>query len=458
LDLPNHIWSEVTLGRIAKIINQYARDQRENSHVLQPLGPLPRNPLEPEVGGAEGVASSRFPENGTCQGPLTNSEPTEAYAGLEPGDLEALRGHNPTMGYFLKYDEESNSADNLNNKTQIAEGLLRRLLSSGLIFSNGELTSKGEFLCQDLDNRAATEGRNLGLEKKKEVSETEDDLVRNSRTRQQSTSFPQVKTSSTDRDSTRKPLSHSVHSQPPDLFRPTGPPQTKDHPTDSALVTWLSPLSHEAERFRMLKTCILYPPCGEAPRSIMVTSTSPAEGKSFVAANLAVSVAQNLDRPVLLIDGDLRKPSLHRLFGFAHLPGLTEYLSGSAEWESFLKKTDVDSLYLFPAGSPPMNPSELLASSRMVSLMNDLAKRRELFTVLDSPPAALTADPSILAKLVDGILLVVRYGKTHVSDAQAVVEKLGKEKIIGNVINCYEHSLREYYGYRKYPGYGMQAR
>lgn len=447
------------MGRIAKIINRYARDQRDNSHMLQPLGPLPWKPLEPEVGGADDAAGSRFDENGTCRGALTNSEATEAYTGLEPGDLEALRRHNPTMGYFLKYDEVSDSADNPNNKTQIPEGLLQRLLSSGLILPNGNLTSKGEFLCQELDNRAATEGRKLGLEKGKEVAETEEDPVRNNnRTLQQSTSFPQVKSSTTERNSTRKTPSHSVHSQPPDVFGPTGPPQTKDHPTDSALVTWLSPLSHEAERFRMLKTCILYPPSGEAPRSIMVTSTSPAEGKSFVAANLAISLAQNLDRPVLLIDGDLRKPALHRLFGFAHLPGLTEYLNGSAEWESFLKKTDVDRLYLYPAGSPPTNPSELLASSRMVALMNDLAKRQDLFTVLDSPPASLTADPSILAKLVNGILLVVRYGKTRMSDAQAVVEKLGKEKFIGNVINCYEHSLREYYGYRKYPGYGMQAR
>jgi protein-tyrosine kinase len=223
---------------------------------------------------------------------------------------------------------------------------------------------------------------------------------------------------------------------------------------DKALVSLADPQSSEAEHFRMLRSSILYPPSGKAPQSILVTSSRPGDGKSFVAANLAISIAQNLDTPVLLVDCDLRKPSLHRLFGLSSVPGLVEYLSTTREIEPFLRRTGADRLYLLPAGKAPRNPSELLASERMISLMRDLVRMRKYFIILDSPPSTMTADPSILAKMVSGILLVTRYGKTRLPEAQLVVDKLGQEKFIGHVINCYEHSLREYYGYRKYSGYG----
>jgi protein-tyrosine kinase len=223
---------------------------------------------------------------------------------------------------------------------------------------------------------------------------------------------------------------------------------------DKALVSLADPQSSEAEHFRMLRSSILYPPSGKAPQSILVTSSRPGDGKSFVAANLAVSIAQNLDSPVLLVDCDLRKPSLHRLFGLPSVPGLVEYLSSARKIDPFLRKTSADRLYLLPAGTAPRNPSELLASERMISLMRDLVRQRKFLIILDSPPSTMTADPSILAKMVSGILLVARYGKTRLPEAQLVVDKLGREKFIGHVINCYEHSLREYYGYRKYSGYG----
>ena len=204
----------------------------------------------------------------------------------------------------------------------------------------------------------------------------------------------------------------------------------------------------------MLKTRILYPLSGKPPQSLLITSMNQEDGKSFVAANLAISMAQNLSHPVLLIDCDLRKPSLHRLFGLGNVPGLSEYLRKTQAFHSLLQKTDVDRLYLLPAGSTPHNPSELLASARMVSLMKELRLRyQDLLVLLDSPPVTITAEPSVLAKLVSKVLLVVKYGKTRRSELQMVMDKLGKEKFIGGVINGYEHSLREYYEYRKYPGY-----
>jgi hypothetical protein len=95
---------------------------------------------------------------------------------------------------------------------------------------------------------------------------------------------------------------------------------------DESLVTLWSPQSYEAEQFRMLKACILYPPTGDPPRSLLITSVNQEDGKSFVAANLAISMAQNHSHPVLLIDCDLRKPTIHRLFGLEDVPGLSEYL------------------------------------------------------------------------------------------------------------------------------------
>jgi protein-tyrosine kinase len=227
---------------------------------------------------------------------------------------------------------------------------------------------------------------------------------------------------------------------------------------DESLVTLLSPQGFEAEHFRMLKTRILYPVSGSPPRSLLITSVGQSDGKSFVAANLAISIAQNLSNPVLLIDCDLRKPSIHRLFGLGNVPGLSEYLRKTRNFQSLLQKTDVDRLYLLPAGSTPNNPSELLASERMVSLIKELMLRyRDLFILLDSPPVTVTAEPSVLARLASKVLLVIKYGKTRRSELQMVMDKLGKEKFLGGVINCYEHSLREYYEYRKYPGYGSTA-
>jgi capsular exopolysaccharide synthesis family protein len=347
----------------------------------------------------------------------TSAEPGMEFPGLEPEDFEALRSCDPSTGHLLKYDVETGAMDSSSIRILNEKGLLQRLLSHGLIFSGGKLTSKGLRLSKELANRE---------------TKTHND--------------PSVKIIFPNRGAPRDDTSVTASIN-----------RYKAQGLDESLITLLSPQSYEAEHFRMLKTCILYPSSGKPPRSILITSVGQGDGKSFVAANLAISIAQNLSSPVLLIDCDLRKPSIHRLFGFGNVPGLTEYLLETMAFQSLLQETNVERLYILPAGSTPKNPTELLSSVRMASLMKELTLRyRDLLVLLDSPPSTITAEPAVLAKLVSGILIVVKYGKTRRSDLQMVTDKFGKEKFIGSVINCYEHSLREYYEYRKYPGYAAK--
>ena len=353
----------------------------------------------------------------------TSAEPGMEFSGLEPEDFEALRRYDPSTGHLLKYDVETGAMDSSSIRILNEKGLLQRLLAHGLILSGGKLTSKGLRLCKELANREWTETPNIQIQKD-----------------------PSVKIIFPNRGAPRDETSVNASIT-----------RYKIQGLDESLVTLFSPQSYEAEHFRMLKTCILYPPSGKPPRSILITSVGQGDGKSFVAANLAISIAQNLSSPVLLIDCDLRKPSIHRLFGFGNVPGLSEYLSETVAFQSLLQETNVDRLYILPAGSTPKNPTELLSSVRMASLMKELTLRyRDLLVLLDSPPSTITAEPAVLAKLVSGILIVVKYGKTRRSDLQMVTDKFGKEKFIGSVINCYEHSLREYYEYRKYPGYAAK--
>jgi exopolysaccharide/PEP-CTERM locus tyrosine autokinase len=210
----------------------------------------------------------------------------------------------------------------------------------------------------------------------------------------------------------------------------------------------------EAELFRILRTQILFPKTGKPPRTILVTSALPEEGKSFVAANLAINIARNVDEHVLLVDCDLRKPTIHTKFGFDKVKGLSEYLSDGAGLASLLLKTGVDKLTLLASGTPPGNPSELVTSSRMAALINELkARYPDRYIIFDSPPPMMAPETGAIAKWADGTLLVVRYGATPMELVEQLIALLDREKIIGAVINKF--NLREFrrYSYSKYYGY-----
>jgi protein-tyrosine kinase len=224
------------------------------------------------------------------------------------------------------------------------------------------------------------------------------------------------------------------------------------HQVDANLVVYHDPASVEAEIFKVLRTNILFPKDGTPPPSVMVTSALPGDGKSFIASNLAVSIAQGIEEYVLLMDCDMRRSTIHKIFGFDdNISGLSEYLSKDVPLTSLLRRTVTKKLTILPGGRTPNNPSELLSSQRMKDLLEETKKRyKDRFIIVDSPPPHLTAETTALAKYVDGIVLVVRSGRTPKPLVEALIEKIGREKIIGVVLNGHQMPATERYGYGRY--------
>jgi protein-tyrosine kinase len=224
---------------------------------------------------------------------------------------------------------------------------------------------------------------------------------------------------------------------------------------DKNLVAFLKPQSFEAEQFKMLRTNLFFPASGNAPRSIMVTSVFPGEGKSFVTANLAISIAQSIQEHVLVIDCDIRRPCMHTRFGFGEVPGLSEHLSDDIPLSSLILKTKINKLSILPGGKPPYNPSELLSSQQMSKLLEEVKERySDRCIVIDSPPPKLTAETSVISRQVDGVLLVVEYGTTPRQMVSELIDIMGKEKVLGIILNKMDIRFSSYYGMGKYKKYG----
>jgi exopolysaccharide/PEP-CTERM locus tyrosine autokinase len=223
---------------------------------------------------------------------------------------------------------------------------------------------------------------------------------------------------------------------------------------DENMVALLKPQSFEAEQFKILRTNLLFPSSGKSPRTIMVASAMPDEGKSLISANLAISIAQSIQEHVLLIDCDIRRPCIHTQFGFGDVPGLSEHLSKGIPLSSLLLKTTVDKLSILPGGRPPLNPSELVSSQQMTKLLQEVKYRySDRFIVIDSPPPKLSAEASALSRQVDGVLLVIEYGRTSREMVSDLINIIGKEKIIGVVLNKLDMRFASYYGLGKYKTY-----
>lgn len=221
------------------------------------------------------------------------------------------------------------------------------------------------------------------------------------------------------------------------------------------LVTYLSKHSFASEQFRMLRTSLLFPQSGNRPRSILVTSAIPGEGKSFVAANLAVATAQSLDNHVLLIDCDIRRPTIHNYFGYEPARGLTDNLLSNTPLSDLILKTNVDCLSILPAGRIPQNPSELLSSKKMGALVNEITKRyNDRIVIIDSPPPHMTSETNAISRWVDGILLVVKFRTTNKEMITEMTDMLNKDKILGVVGNFLDLKAFSYYGKSKYANYG----
>lgn len=213
------------------------------------------------------------------------------------------------------------------------------------------------------------------------------------------------------------------------------------------------PATHGAEQFRTLRSRLYQLRGNQRLRSILVTSSIPGEGKTFIVNNLAQAIVRQPDRRALIIDADLRRPRVHQLLGASAAPGLTEYLRGEADELSVIQCGQDSNLCLIPGGNEVTNPSELLSNGRMKELLDRVAPIFD-WVILDSPPAVPVADASLLADMCDGILLVVRAGSTPAEVAQRAAQEMQGRNVVGVVLNATEKThLYEAYYYESY-GYG----
>lgn len=235
---------------------------------------------------------------------------------------------------------------------------------------------------------------------------------------------------------------------------PQGPAEVSPLPegrVEPRLVSFMKPGSSAAECFKMLRAKILMSNEKSRPRSIMVTSPQPLDGKTMVAVNLAIAIAQGINEHVMLVDCDLRRPSLASVFGLNADEGIREYLEEGTSVAPYLARTSVEKLTLLPAGKPAPNPSELLSSKKMWRLVGELKDRyKDRYIIFDATPAQFAAETTFLASMVDGVVLVVRSGKTAEDTVLEAIENIGRDRIFGLVFNASSEITKDYRYYYRY--------
>ncbi len=435
---------------------------------------------------------------------------------LTADDMDVLIAYDEMTGHLLKCDPGTGVVDEGRIEELRNSGTIIRLLQNELIHPGGKLTPKGVEEAQRLAKMAAAlprrtttlqpaegSGPNEGnaLADAVKRAEAEQSLLETIESFRDAPTLPGRETGRISDPSARPEVPQLVPAAAPPLkvvsdprltpslmksapaevlFRSESVPATKPQPgspaevskgfdeapfprwddaaIDRNLVALRDPQSFEAEQFKILRTNILFPLAGRPPRSILLTSTAPGEGKTFAAANLAISIALNINRYVLLIDADLRRPQMHTRFGFPPVPGLSNYLADGRSLSTLLLHTKVEKLTLLPAGPPPNNPSELISSERMANLLTEVTARYpDRLIVIDAPPPAMAAETGVLARQVDGILVVVRYSSTRREALADLINRVGEKKILGSIVNRVETADSRYYGY-KYVGYGKSNR
>jgi capsular exopolysaccharide synthesis family protein len=186
----------------------------------------------------------------------------------------------------------------------------------------------------------------------------------------------------------------------------------------------------------------------ENKRTILITSSQPYEGKSFIASNLAVSIAQGFEKHVILVDADLKHPSLQKIFNLKSKEGLSDFIiNEKLELSNLIHKTMVSKLSVLTAGTCYENSSEILSSELMRLFIQELKYRySDRYVIIDSPPAKIS-ETLALVNQVDGVILVVKTGKTDINLVKNICENIGREKIIGIVMNYYKQNIKNYYSY-----------
>jgi exopolysaccharide/PEP-CTERM locus tyrosine autokinase len=215
---------------------------------------------------------------------------------------------------------------------------------------------------------------------------------------------------------------------------PGTPPLQINHPS---IVSVSPDAQHVAEIYRKLKSVILHLTKGEPRRNtLLVTSSLSGEGKSITSINLACALARDYDHTVLLVDADLRKPSLHKYLNFEPKTGLLQCLKNNVPLSQALVKTGLGKLVVLPAGGVAEDPNELLASDQMKALVEEMKNRYpDRYIIFDTPPSCLFADSQVLSSHVDGVLFVVREGVASPKQIRDSLEGLHGSKVLGAVYN-----------------------
>lgn len=218
------------------------------------------------------------------------------------------------------------------------------------------------------------------------------------------------------------------------------------------------PSSPCAEQFRVLRTRLYRLREARPLRSLLVTSTTPNEGKTFVTLNLAQAIASQHKRYALIIDADLRCSRLHVPMGAPSSPGLADFLLGDADEFSIIQTNAQNNLFFIPAGRPVSNPAELLSSMQLRELLDRLSTIFD-WVILDAPPVLPVSDAGVLAGVCDGVLFVVRAGSTAFDLAQLACHEFRGKNLVGIVLNHVEERVAAAYGtYSSYGGNGTGKR
>ncbi len=226
-----------------------------------------------------------------------------------------------------------------------------------------------------------------------------------------------------------------------------------------ALICALEPQSSAIEAYRDIRTSLFFSSLGEKAKILLVTSAGPGDGKTTTASNLALTIAQSGKR-VLLVDADFRRPSIHKIYGLDNASGLSHVLSGETALDDTLQKTVhdlniIENLDIITAGPMPANPTELIESENMRNLLADTAARYDR-VVIDTPPVLFVSDTSILSRICDGVILVVKSAKrtrAHALRAKKQLEKVGGKMVGGILNNVRVTRLSHYYSSYYYHGY-----
>ncbi len=228
------------------------------------------------------------------------------------------------------------------------------------------------------------------------------------------------------------------------------PMDFKQFMVSNNLVTHINPTSPAAEAYRILRTNIQYSSVDKKIKSIVITSPTIQDGKTVTASNLAISIA-NSGNQVVLVDSDLRKPTVHKQFKISSARGLTDVLIGETSLDDALKgMRDIPGLKILTCGTIPPNPSELVSSKKYKDLISELKQRFDM-VIIDTPPVGYVSDGIILSREADGVILTIAAGKTRINHAQTSVEAL--RKVNANILGVVMTKVKDkkkigYYEYK----------